>query len=115
MPEKKIDQLSEKTQRQIQELQSYEQIFQNLMMQKQAFQIELNETELAISELAKTNEDVYKLIGSIMIKASKKETEAELKKKKELIDLRLKTIEKQEEELGSETEKLRKEIMEELK
>ena len=89
--------------------------FHSLLVQKQAFQIELNETENALSELAKTNEDVFKIIGQIMIKASKKDTESELKRKKELISLRLKSIETQENNITEQAEKLKQEILSELK
>ena len=42
------------TQEKIQELQAFEHTFQNILMQKQAFQIELSETENALKEVEKT-------------------------------------------------------------
>ena len=114
MPTEKIN-INEKTQDKIQEIQILEQNLQNLLLQKQAFQIELNETENALSEISKSKDDVFKLISNIMIKADKEQTQKELKQKKELLSLRLNSIEKQESQLSEQVENLRKEIMKEIK
>ncbi len=107
--------LDEKTQHQIQELQMLEQSFQQLMMQKQAFQLELRETDYALEEVAKAKDDVFKIVGNqVIIKSSKEEVLKEMKHKKELIDLRMKNIDKQEKEFSGKTEELRKEIMEKI-
>tara|TARA_Y100000310_G_C20691291_1_gene822419 strand:- start:4191 stop:4538 length:348 start_codon:yes stop_codon:yes gene_type:complete len=115
MPKQDKINIDEKTQQKIQELQILEQNLQGLLMQKQAFQLELNETENALSEILNSKEDVFKLIGQIMIKTDKKKLEDELKKKKELLTLRLSSIEKQEKEFSDNLEKSRKEIMEKIK
>jgi len=107
--------INEQTQQKIQEIQILEQNIQGLLMQKQAFQLELNETENALSEISKSKEDVFKIIGQIMIKKDKKNLEEELKKKKELLTLRLNSIEKQEKEFSEHLEDLRKEIMSKIK
>jgi len=107
--------LDKETQEKIQELQSYEQSLHAILMQRQAFQTELNETENALSEVSDSKDDVFKLVGNIMIKTDKKKTEEELKKKKELLNLRLKSIEKQEESLEKQAEELKKEVMKKIK
>lgn len=107
--------ISQETAKKIQELQLLEQNIQNLMLQKQAFQLEMSETLNAISELSETKEDVYKIIGSIMLKAKKSELEKDLRHKKELLDLRIKNIEKQEEAIKENLLKKRSEIMKDLK
>lgn len=109
---KKIDQ---ETQEKIQQLQIFEQSLQNLLLQKQAFQIELSETENALKEVEKTKDDVYKLIGQVMIKASKQEIEKEFKQKKDILNLRVKSIDKQETQIRGELEKLREEVMKKIK
>jgi len=43
--------LDKETQEKIQELQSYEQGLHSILIQKQAFQMELNETENALDEI----------------------------------------------------------------
>ena len=90
--------IDEETQKKIQELQSYEQALHSLLLQKQAFQIELSEAENALSEVTKTKDEVFKIVGNIMIKAKKEDIEKDLKHKKEILSIRLKSIEKQESE-----------------
>ena len=84
-------------QEKFQEMQILEQNLQSLLMQKQAFQFELGETESAIEELSKTKDDVYKLTGQILIKADKDQLKEELAQKKKIIELRVSSIDKQEE------------------
>lgn len=110
-----MEKISQETQEKIQQLQIFEQNLQNLLLQKQAFQFELNETENALDEIGKTKEDIYKLIGQVILKASKPEIEKELNQKKDILNLRIKAIEKQEKQLKEETEKLREEVMKKLK
>lgn len=98
----------------IQELQILEQNLQALLMQKQAFQLELNETENALQEVSKTKDSVYKITGQIMIKAGKEEVEKELKEKTQILSLRLKTIEKQESNFKEKLERLREEFTKEM-
>lgn len=107
--------LDKETQEKIQELQGMEQGFQSMLMQKQAFQMELTETENAIKEITNSNEDVFKLVGNIMIKSKKEDIEEELKKKQELLTLRLKSIETQETEFTKKSEELREEVMKKIK
>lgn len=107
--------LDKETQNKIQELQIYEQNLQSLIMQKQAFQMELTETENALSEISKTEDDVFKIVGQIMIKSNKQEIKKDLEKKQEIISLRLKSIEKQENEFTKELEKIREEVMKKIK
>ncbi|MFZ5954968.1 MAG: prefoldin subunit beta [Nanoarchaeota archaeon] len=107
-----FEDLDEDTQKKIQELQILEQNFHQLLMQKQTFNFEFNETELAIDELKKSDDEVFKIIGNqIIVKTSKDKLNQELVHKKELLELRLKNIEKQEEEFSKNLEELRDEIM----
>lgn len=107
--------MNKEIQEKIQELQILEQNAQNIMIQKQAFQLELNETENALLEISKSPDDVYKIVGNIMLKSSKSETEKELKEKKDILALRMKSIEKQESSFREKTEKLREEVMKSMK
>lgn len=107
--------IDEATGRKIQELQMLEQTLQNLVMQKQAFQIEINETTNALEELKKTKEEAYKIIGQIMIKTKKEDLEKDLEGKKKILDLRMKNIEKQESHLKDKVSSLRDEVMAKLK
>jgi len=107
--------IDKETQEKIQELQNYEQTLQSVMMQKQAFTMELSETENALEEITKSKDDVYKLVGNIMIKTDKSTIEKELKQKNDLLQLRLKSIEKQETDISKEAEELREEVMKKIK
>jgi len=110
MPEK----FDEETTRIIQQMQLAEQNLQNLLLQKQTFQLESSETEAALDELKEAKGDVYKIVGGIMLKASKQQLEKELKRKHELLELRIKAIEKQERALQDQLAKTREEVMKKI-
>ncbi len=107
--------IDKETERSIQELQLLEQNIQNLLLQKQAFQIELSETNNAAEELKKSKDDAFRIVGQIMLKAGRAELEKELEEKKKLLNLRISSIEKQEDLISEKTEKLRQEITKKLK
>ena len=103
----KIDQ---ETGKKIQELQILEQNLQNLSMQKQTFQIELAEVMNALSDLKKSGEEVYKIVGGLMVRSSKANLTSDLEEKKKIFEIRIFSIEKQEKILDEKSEKLKKEI-----
>ena len=107
--------MTKETESQIKELQIIEQSMQSILMQKQAFQLELSEVENAITELGKTNDEVFKIVGNIMIKYSKENLSKELNQKKDLILLRLKSLDSQEKDLESSSENLRKTVLSKIK
>ena len=96
-------------------MQFFQENLQSILMQKQAFQMELNETISALKEVEKSNEDVYKLIGQLMIKISSQKILEELKNKEKILQIRLKKLEEQEENLNSEVKKIRDEIIKDSK
>jgi len=99
----------------IQEIQFLEQNLQNLLMQKQAFQMELSETQAALKELENSGEEVFKIIGQLMIKTDKSKMKKELAEKEKIINLRTATIEKQENSLAKKLTSLRDEIIKSMK
>ena len=103
------------TEQQIQELQILEQSLQSILMQKQSFQLELSEIENSLEELAKTKDDVFKIVGQIMIKASKENLLKELKETKDLISIRLKSFDSQEEKLSGNAEIIREKVLSKIK
>jgi len=104
--------LDEETQRQIQELQMLEQSFQQLLMQKNAFSMENNETDLIIKEVEKTKGEVSRIIGNqVVIKTSKEEILEDMKNKKRLIETRMKSIDEQEKEFSEKIESIRTNVM----
>ena len=94
----------------IQELQILDQKLQNSLLQKQAFQIELAETDSALEELEKSGDEVFKIIGQLMIKSEKTKIKEELSDKKKILELRIKSLEKQETSFTEQLEKLREQL-----
>ena len=80
------------------EMQMFQQQMQAVSMQKETLSMQNVEIDKALEELTKSKEtnDVYKAVGPILIKSTVKSLDSELKEKKETIDLRLKSLEKQE-------------------
>ncbi|MEK6932335.1 MAG: prefoldin subunit [Nanoarchaeota archaeon] len=101
--------------RNIQELQMMEQNLSQLLMQKQNFQSRLLENENALSELSSTKKQPYKIIGGIMVAMEKEDLQKDLNSEKEIFELRIKNIEKQENKLKERAQELQKEILKELK
>ena len=110
-----MDDKEKKAQEMYMEFQMIEQQLENILMQKQNFQVQLSENENASEELKKTKKDPYKIIGAIMVSSDKENLLNELKEQEEILNLRLKTLEKQEKSLKDKAESLQNELMEELK
>jgi len=99
----------------IHEMQILEQNLQNLMFQKQAFQMELSETQAALNEIENSGDEIFKIIGQLMIKTDKSKSKEELSNKEKIVELRLNSIEGQENSLTEKLEKLREEILKQQK
>lgn len=95
----------------IQEMQILEQRLQNSLLQKQAFQMELAETNSAMSELEKSGDDVFKIIGQLMIKSEKSKIKEELEDKQKILEMRIKSFDKQEEIINNQLGKLQEELI----
>lgn len=108
---KKLKQFKMKNSEKIQELQMLEQTSQNLIFQKQAFQMELSEVQLTLDELEKSSDDVFKIIGQLLIKTEKQKVKKDLSEKQKIIKIRLQSIDKQEASLKENMENIRKEII----
>lgn len=94
-----------------QEMQILEQNLQSLLFQKQAFQMELSETKTALGEIEKAGEEVFKIVGQLMIKANKSKVKEDLENKEKLLSLRLQTLEKQETAISEKIEAIREEVL----
>ena len=107
--------MNKEAERKIQQLQLIEQNLQGIVAQKQTFQMQLSENENALEELEKTKRNVYKIIGTIMISSEKEDLKKELKEQKEILDLRIKSLDKQEKNFREKAEEIQKEVMKEIK
>ena len=103
--------MSDDKNKKIQEIQILEQTLQNIFFQKQAFQMELTETQSALREIENSDEDAYKLIGQLMVKVQKSKITEELSEKEKFLNLKIKALEKQEKTFSEKLEQLRKQIL----
>ena len=98
-------------------LQQMQQTLQTIVTQKQQLELELAEAEKAISELEKVDEgtDVYKSVGSILLKADRQSLINELKERKELLNTRVTVLSRQEERTRVKIKELQERLQERLK
>ena len=106
--------MEKETEQKINQLQMFEQSLQSFLGQKQQFQMQLVEVESALGELEGTDK-AYKIVGNIMVESDKNELKSELASKKEMLELRIKTMEKQEEQVKDRASKLQAEILKKIK
>ncbi len=100
-------------QEKINKLSTMEHSLQNFLAQKQVFQAQLLEITSALDELKKS-EEAYKIVGNIMVKSNKDDLSKDLEQRKETAELRVKTLEKQEEKMREKTAELQAEVMKEM-
>ncbi len=98
----------------ITQLQMIEQRMQSTLHQKQQVQASILEIDSAVSELEK-NEESYKIIGTVMVKTDSKILKKELEDRKEVLNIRLKSINKQEKKIGEQAESIQKEVQEAMR
>ncbi len=110
-----LDSLDKETQDKIQELQMMEESFQQLLMQKNAFSMESNETEYVIKEVEKTSSEIFRIVGNqVIIKSTKEEILENMSNKKKLLETRMKSINEQEQEFSAKIKGIREEVMEKI-
>lgn len=97
-------------------LQQLQQTLQATLAQKQQIDLELGETDSALEEMQKVADDVqiYKSIGSLLIKTEKAKIAAELTERKELLNTRVSVLTKQEERLRSQMKDLQTKLQQDL-
>ena len=83
---------------QVSRLQQLQQNLQAIMMQKQQVELEVVESDRALEELKKTEQDntVYKSAGPLLIKANREDVLKELEEKRDLLNTRTMVLGKQE-------------------
>lgn len=106
--------MNKETEGKILKLQNLEKDLQQYLIQKQAFQSQLLEIDNALKELSSV-EKAYKVVGSLMVEAKKEDLQKELIEKKELLDLRIKNINKQENKIKDEAQDLQESLLNEMK
>ncbi|MFB0560480.1 MAG: prefoldin subunit beta [Candidatus Lokiarchaeia archaeon] len=108
--------LPPQVQHQISMLQQLQQKLEIIITQRTQSELQLKETEQAISELEKIEHgsDVYKMVGTLLIKTQPEKVSEELKDKKETLELRVKTLQRQEERSRKQLEEMRAKVQETL-
>ena len=83
---------------QVSRLQQLQQNLQAIMMQKQQVELEVVESDRALEELKKIEQDntVYKSAGPLLIKANREDVLKELEEKRDLLNTRTMVLGKQE-------------------
>lgn len=75
-----------------------EQQLQGFLLQKHQLQATQMEIESALDEL-QGSEEAYKIVGNIMVRSEPQKLKEDLEKRKELVEIRLKNLEKQERQI----------------
>ncbi len=103
-------------QEQLVRLQQMQQTLQSVASQKQQLELELNETDKALSELDKSTDEtpVYKSVGSILVKSNKQTLIGELKERKDLLTTRVTVLGKQEERTRERLKEMQEKLQERL-
>lgn len=92
-----MNSISPQLQNQIAQFQQLQQQLQAVSSQKLQMDAQIKEIERTISELDKATGDVYKNVGSLMIKVDNKDSvKAELEEGKETMEVRVKSMKRQE-------------------
>ncbi|MBI2662812.1 prefoldin subunit beta [Candidatus Woesearchaeota archaeon] len=97
----------------INQLQLLQQNLQNILLQKQQFESQLSELDSALHEL-KTTDKAYKVLGHIMVASSPELLAKDLDEKKEVLQIRIKNFDRQEESIKKNIESLQQEVVAEL-
>ena len=93
------------------EFEKNRQMLMGITQQKQQITMQLEMMTASLEELAKTKEKtVYKVVGNVLFQKDAKEMDKELKEKKDVYELRLKTVEKQEDTLVKKLNSIRAKI-----
>ena len=96
--------MDKETKSKISRLQMLEQRLQALIMQKQTFQSQILESDTALGEIEGAKES----IGNVMVSVKKTDLKKDLASKKEVAELKVKNLEKEEKKLREEAETLQK-------
>ncbi len=114
MQQPPVPNLSPQQQQEVVRYQQLQQSLEMIMQQKATMESQIRELDFAISELESTTEDaiVYKSVGGIFIKKNRNELLENSKERKDTLEVRVKSINKQESNLKVQFESQKKKIQE---
>jgi prefoldin beta subunit len=104
-------------QEQLARLQQLQQSLQVIVAQRQQVELELSDTQRAMEELQKLSDDatIYKSIGAILAKKDKASVLHELTERKELLNVRVSVLSKQEEKTREKLREVQQQLQAKLK
>ncbi len=104
-------------QEQLARLQQLQQTLQAVATQKQQLEIEGSETERALAELDKLDDQsvVYKSVGSLLIRSDRPTLLGELKERKDLLGTRITVLGRQEDRTKERIKELQEKLQEKLR
>ena len=98
----------------IEQLQLYEQNLSAMVQSRQSLQAQLMEVDSALREL-KGKTKAYRILGNVMVEATPDRLSEDLQEKRRLTELRIKSIEKQEEQLREKAKALQTKVLKVIK
>ncbi|MEM0359975.1 MAG: prefoldin subunit beta [Candidatus Diapherotrites archaeon] len=105
--------MAELDQSKVNEFRAGRQQLLNVSAQKQQFQLQASAVQSALNEIRETKpKTVFKAVGNILIEKDAKTVEKELLEAKETLDLRIDTLQKQEDSLVNRLNKIKASIEE---
>lgn len=107
---------ADELQKKLMEFQDLQRQLQMVSSQKQQLILQSEEIKMAEGELAKVEKGgVYRFIGPILVETSKADATGDLKDRRELFEMRVSVLEKQETKMRPKYEELRGELEKALK
>ena len=97
-------------------LQQLQQTLLDIVVRKQQLELELSEVEQALKELNALSDDapVYKSVGALLVRADRSKLIEELNERKEILNMRVSVLGKQEERIRSQMKELQEKLQKEL-
>ncbi|MCD6528915.1 prefoldin subunit beta [Candidatus Bathyarchaeota archaeon] len=112
-----LSRLPPQVQERLLRFQQLQQTLQSVLTQKQQLELELTEVDQALDELKNLEEDavIYKSIGSLLVKVGKTKITEDLKERRELLNMRISVLGRQEERLRSQLKDLQEKLQRDLR
>ncbi|MFA6908017.1 MAG: prefoldin subunit beta [Candidatus Micrarchaeia archaeon] len=101
---------ADELQKKLGEFQDLQRQLQIVSGQKQQLIMQSEEIKIAESELAKSDKTIYRFVGPLLIETNKTDASTDLKDKRELFEMRVSVLEKQETKMRPKYDELRNEL-----
>lgn len=98
------------------QLQALEQNLQHILAQKQSIQSQLIDIDSALEALKESNKNqTFKIVGAVMIESPKENLLKDLNSKKEIIEVKIKSTEKQEKKIKENLKSIQEDVLKNIK